>query len=213
MNNYEISQKLKVERFIDSVRKFEIPKYPPFRRSETANFKSSAEYFNYRAECTSRGMWAIVDLESAKTIAQHMGYGKCLEIMAGRGWMASALEMVGIKVTATDDESWTNKRHKNTKPLHEIIKIGAVEAVKQFKDTHDVLLISWPPMNKICYEAIKAWGEKKPIVYMGEWMGGCTACDTFFCHYKAKKIDSIVSWPCIYDNAYIGFYSRWRLNA
>jgi len=66
----------------------------------------------------------------------------------------------------------------------------------------------------VAYKTIKAWGKDRPIIFIGEWHGGCTANDKFFEHFE--PYDDIPdfgykSWPGMYDNIYVGKYSRKRI--
>lgn len=151
-------------------------------------------------------MWAIVDMQWTGFVAKWIGSRKCLEVMAGAGWLAKALNDHGVIIKATDDHSWDIK-HKNIKRVFPVENIEAIKAIEKFPDS-EVLIISWPPYNEPeAYETIKIWGNDRPIVYIGEW-DGCTADKQFHNHFREDKryAFSIPSFPNLHDHIYIGYY-------
>jgi len=192
--------------FVACLDRHEISRYPPL--TSIRYYFSSDSPVDWRSECTSRGMWALVYKNFAQQLASWIGKRTVLEVMAGRGWLAKALSEYGIDIVATDNHSWDEK-HSKMVDVFPIVVMDAIEAAKM--SLHEVLIISWPFMDDIAYNTIKAWGKDRPIVYIGEWEGGCTASDLFFSHfvddYKAPEI-RLAQWDGLRDFVYIGHYSE-----
>ena len=189
------------EELIECLNKREIPPTP-------INFKSNYN-FSPRDEVVSRGMWALINKVWTKDLAEWIGDRKCLEIMAGHGWLAKALEEHGVDIIATDDYSWIGYRHIKRRPFDLVKKMDGRDAVKRYRRA-EVLIVSWPPYNEeeIC-DICKEWGPDKPIVYIGEGDGGCTATDTFhenFCLIEDVSPFQMQRWDGIHDHVEIGYY-------
>lgn len=158
--------------------------------------------------CHQRGMWAIVDLTWTRKLADWIGNRKALEVMAGAGWLAKALRIHGVDIVATDNYSWDCDYHPRMVRVTEVLKMDGEEAVNTYKEA-DVLIMSWPPQTMDAYRIAEAWGTKRPIVYIGEERGGCTAEDTFHRHFKPEKTIFIPRWRGNSDYLQIG---HWRKN-
>lgn len=177
-------------------------------RFPTTDICSAIDMNAFHAKDTTREryfMFAIVTRDWVNELARWIGDRKCLEIMAGAGWLAKALNEAGIDVIATDDLSWTYHAKPEKKHVFPIENLNAITAVNTHQDA-DVLIVSWPYMDNDVVEAIAAWGNEKPIVYIGEDKGGCTATDTFFDHFKENKVIYIPQWPGIHDFCAIGHW-------
>jgi hypothetical protein len=139
-------------KFLEAIRAYQIPEYAPTCASPYGfNYSWSRcdglEDYDARRECTKRGMWAIVDKRWTKQLADWIGSRTCLEIMAGAGWLAKALSDFGVDIIATDDYSWDADTHLMMKRVCGVVKLNALESIKQFSD-RDILICSWPPYGK-----------------------------------------------------------------
>ena len=197
---------IKIEKFIKYLKSGEIPPEPPVGTSLYGR-KFSIET-ERRSEATERGMWAIVDKIWTKNLANWIGNKKCLEVMAGAGWLAKALNEYEIDIIATDNGEW-DKRHSKMIFVHNIEKLSGIKAVKKYSN-RDILIVSWPPYEEteIC-QICKKWGSKKPIIYIGEGVEGCNAPNEFFNNFQ--KIDDPpeipwMAWNGIHDSVIIGYY-------
>lgn len=170
---------------------------PIFSPSHTVSASLFHHYVQQRM-----GMYALVAYSWVAPLAEWIGKRRVLEVMAGRGWLAKALSSLDIDILATDDYSW-----KNSKPLvHPVQNATALEAIANSSD-RDILILSWPPYDDpAAYEAIKAWGSERPIIYIGEDRAGCTANDEFFDHFDIQETWSLPRWYGIRDSLYIGNY-------
>jgi 2-polyprenyl-3-methyl-5-hydroxy-6-metoxy-1,4-benzoquinol methylase len=137
--------------FIDAIKNGNIPPEPPdiYDYDDNFNSEDSMEMFRLKSLCNNYGMWAIVEQKWTKKLANWIGNRKCLEVMAGVGWLAKALSEHGVNIVATDDFSWTLKaRHKNEslKEIYpDIIKEDAISAgcnfsITKFRYSSDLLI-------------------------------------------------------------------------
>lgn len=156
------------------------------------------------------GMFAYVCAKWVKPLSRWIGSRKCLEIMAGTGYLSLALRGYGVNIIATDDNSWGISRDSRT-VLHPI-EIEAKEAIESYRNEVDIVIVSWPPMNNDIHEAMLQWPKNKHIIYIGEW-GGCTGCEEFTQHF-IEDYDSTFQqiaklykpWFGIHDGLYLGKY-------
>lgn len=112
---------------------------------------------------------------------------RVLEVFAGNGYLAKRLSDRGVNVRATSIFSGHDGHFYGMHfPVEELT---AMEAISEYGDDSDVLLMSWPVADERAYHALKLWGVSKPIVYIGEvtnpdlpglmGLSGC-ASDRFF---------------------------------
>ena len=175
----------------------------------------TTEAFKLREQWIKKGMYALVSWQWVKPLVEWMGDRKCLEVMAGRGWLSLALQSLGVNIIATDNYSWIRERHWD-EPVTEVEELDSVEAVKKYGKDIDLLIISWPYMDDIAYKTIKKLHEVNPdvqIIYIGENMGGCTADDEFFEHFREinneefkKVVGKFQSWWGLHDYICLGRY-------
>jgi hypothetical protein len=154
------------------------------------------------------GMYGAVDKVWSRKLAAHLRGKRVLEVMSGAGWLAKGLAQEGIFMIATDNY---DKEFDQQGTVFAVEHLDAINAVTRYRQTADVLLVSWPPYQdeEIC-RVCKAWGEK-PIIYIGEWEGGCTACDEFFAFFHVDyEIEGLPQLPAIHDHCWIGYYSEER---
>lgn len=203
------------ERYLKLVMEGEIPPRAPHgctpRGWDFLPFDMTLRVYLLKDKLRKLGMFSVVDQYWTKQLAKWIGDRKCLEIMSGWGWLAKALSEHGVDVTATDDYSW--HRYEDIKQVHQIEKLEAQVAIKKYVDA-EVLLCCWPYMDDDFAEACKVWGPDRPIIYIGEDYGGCTASDAFFEGFKELEpqpveID-ILAWSGIHDGVQIG---HWKKNS
>jgi len=108
---------------------------------------------------------------------------RVLEIFAGNGYLAKIIADHHIDITATSLRS-SHDGHQFGM-YHEVIEMDCRDAVVEYGDAHDILLLTWPTVTEAAIQAVKLWGDK-PFVYVGEVTnlqkceyGGC-ATDAFF---------------------------------
>ena len=141
-------------------------------------------------------MWALVDKVWTKVLAERLQGQKCLEIMAGSGWLSKALSEHGISAVATDRDAG--------RAVFDVTAMDAAEAIKTYREECDVLILSWPTYScPAASECLTEWPTDKPIVYIGESQGGCCAEDSFFSQIEFLEEISIPSWGAIHDRCYI----------
>lgn len=128
--------------------------------------------------------FALLSKEWIEPFAKWIGNKRCLEIMAGCGAMSYALKEYGVNVKATDDFSWNGIGHWNDNDMWiDVENIDCVKAIEKYGKDIDIIIISWPYINKTAYESLLKMREVNPnarMIYIGEGWGGCTANDDFF---------------------------------
>lgn len=164
--------------FLDDVQAGRIPDAAPLER----DCFPAIETFYARDACTHRGMWAIVDRQWTKHLADWIGERRCLEVMAGAGWLARALHDHGAAIRATDDYSWDARQHGQMERVYPVDQCDALAAVEWYGDA-DVLIVSWSPYeDDTIIHVCDAWGTTRPIVSIGE-EDGCNAPPEWWAHF------------------------------
>jgi len=111
---------------------------------------------------------------------------KVLEVFAGNGFLASLLSARGVDIQATSQFAGHDGHQSGM--YHPVIEMDASDAVLSLGANADVLLMSWPTADEGATKAALAWGDDRPIVFIGEisrldegmlGLGGC-ASDLFF---------------------------------
>jgi len=197
--------------FMSYIQKGSVPPLPPDGTSRygfNLNHLGDIGFYEARRECNLRGMWAIVDKRWTHILADWIGNRKCLEVMAGGGWLAGALSDFGIAIIATDDHSWL-KNHTKMMPVFPVQHLDAIGSVRLYSDS-DILIVSWPPYGDetIC-DVCREWGSERPIVYIGEGDGGCNAPECFWNQFE--RMDDfpdipLMCWDGIHDSVFSGFW-------
>jgi hypothetical protein len=153
----------------------------------------------FHHECQKAGIYALITKTLVENLADLLKGNRCLEVMAGRGRLAHHLNQAGVSVLATDDNSWSLNDL-------EVVNMSGLDAVRQYYDQMDVLILCWPPMTSAAFEIIKAWGTEKPILVGGE-IGGCCADELFDAHFQGDFLDvGCVSFSGIRDSFQLGYF-------
>lgn len=200
---------MKVKDYISCLRRETIPSEPPdglVPRHERhyGNYGRVGDYMDYhraRERATHMGCWTVVDKIWTAALADWINGRRVLEVMAGRGWTAKALKECGVKITATDDDSW-NKQHSKSPNVFPVQRMSARDAVAHYGRSHDLLLVSWPPYGDTEIDmACDSWGSDKPIIFIGEMGAACATdefCDTLQRIEDAPEIP-LCTWSWLYD--------------
>ena len=143
--------------------------------------------------------WGSPTLESLNKILLSIPKGQnVLSICSGNSLIEYWFIGHGIPVTMTD-----------IAPMFpECEQLTAKDAATKYRDTHSVLLVSWPPYDKpFAADALRA-GNFTTVIYIGEGHGGCTADDTFHdmldegysCEdFSSKQWYGIHEYPRVYS--------------
>ncbi|MCP4528658.1 MAG: hypothetical protein GY833_22490 [Aestuariibacter sp.] len=204
----------RIREFVYALEAGEVPDKYPLRTQHIMDRIDPLQFhlsFTLKGILNGYGMWAIVDKEWTKVLADHIGKRHALEIMAGSGWLTKALRGHGVSMSSTDDQSWKHVHQlaKGDGTVEAITNLDALEAVHAFPHA-EILIVSWPPYNEtFIVDVCDAWGSDRPIIFIGEGSGGCTACNEFFTHYDGQRLD--VDMPRhqgIHDYVYCGYWRR-----
>jgi len=172
-----------------------------------------------REEYAKMGMFCFVSWKWINPIVEWIGDRKCLEVMAGRGWLSHALQQKGINIKATDDYSWFDNKFSNwNNTVTNVEKIDAVNAINKYGKEIDVVFMAWAYMDDTAYRVIKELHKVNPnalVVYCGEGYGGCTADENFHEHFETVDDDVFYEaasnyqrWYSIKDYLELGRYSE-----
>lgn len=86
-----------------------------------------------------KGIYCFYARPLIQALADLIGTRDCLEIAAGDGTLSRFLAAEGVRVTATDDQSW---KHAVKYP-ESVVRMDAVQALKRYRPR--VVVCSWPP--------------------------------------------------------------------
>jgi hypothetical protein len=165
------------------------------------------------------GMFGFVSWKWINPLAEWIGKRKCLEVMAGRGWLSYALRQKGVDIIATDNFSWANSDYPKWKEtVTEVENIDAVEAVKKYGKDVNIIIMSWAYMDNTAFQVLKTMNEVNPdalMIYIGEGKGQSTADDMFYEHFQLvydevfyrEVHQNYERWEGWYDRIYLGKYS------
>jgi len=167
---------------------------------ETKRKNSFIEFYGY----------SVPSKDAVEKSYEFCGSDKILGICSGLGTWEYLFRLSGLEVTATDVGSSGGYAVDFKKTRTPIEKINHMTAIKKYGLSHNVLFMSWPPLeSSIAVEAVRAFPGSK-VIYIGECYGGCTANKDFFSllnkSFVLKETIRIPSWVGIYDKMY--FYVR-----
>lgn len=134
----------------------------------------------------------------AKSVKKELPDATFLDPLAGRGYLAKALQEEGLQVIATDNNSWGGADH--------LENLDALDSIEKYGDQVTHVIISWPPYDSpLGAEILKKAREKGlGILYIGEGEGGCTADDEFHNLFQIKKYLDYDTMESLHDFAAIG---------
>ena len=128
--------------------------------------------------------WGRFDPAFLDDLASRLSGLRVLETFAGNGLLAAGLAARGIDVLATSILSGEDRHDEGM--YHHVLRLDATEAVLGPGRDRDALLMSWPPANGSAARCAAAWGEGRPLAFVGEatdpergWLGGCGTDDLF----------------------------------
>lgn len=151
------------------------------------------------------GMWGFVSWRWILPFKEWIGNRRCLEIMAGRGWLSYALKSKGTDVIATDNFSWHKEKFPEwNNTMTEVIQLDAVDAVRKYGEEVDIVMVCWPTMGDSTYKALKELHRVNPkalFVFIGELDSTISANDDFFAHFLEVEDEE-------FEKA-AGLYQRW----
>ena len=178
---------------IEGLKRGEIPDtFPDLEKEFFAMYSSKDRYsyedrvytFQAREEYTNRCGFAIISKEWVQPLAKFIGKDKCLEIMAGTGLLSKALKDEGIDVICTDNLSWEGCKPDWSNHFTEIENLDCVKAIEKYGKDVKYIIMSWAPYqgeeSLLAYRKMKEVNPDAVMIYIGEYQGGCTACDEFF---------------------------------
>lgn len=174
-------------------------------------FPKNCLYSFHLRELSVRESFPIVTKEWITPLAKWIGNRKCLEIMAGKGVISSALKGENVDIIATDNYSWRNFNF--TDMWCDVENIDAIEAIEKYGANVDIVIMSWCYMDDTGYNALLKLREVNPnamMIYIGEGMGGCTGSDALYETMEEIQDEDFeqiyskfFSWNGIHDRLYL----------
>lgn len=188
-----------------------------FDFEEMKNETSHLKEYRLKNEFFQYGMFGFVSWRWINPLVKWLGDKRCLEVMAGRGWLSKGLREKGKELIATDDYSWHRVENWQGN-VTDVEELDAVLSVEKYGKDIDILIMSWPYTDNVAYQVIKKLHEINPdatVLFIGErW--GCTGDDMFHEHFDIindeqfyDKVASFYqSWNGFHDKMFLGKYSK-----
>jgi hypothetical protein len=172
------------------------------------------ENIKLKMKCNEKGMYTYVSWKWINPFVEWIAGRKCLEIMAGAGYLSYALREKGVSVIATDNMSWHKKGEWNL--VTDVEKLTANKAIAKYGKKVDIVIMGWPYMDDFAFKALRNLYYVNPkalMVYIGESCGGCTADDKFFNHFDhisdlefERVCSNYEQFTGMHDYPYLGRY-------
>lgn len=170
----------------------------------------NSNFFLWREEICRKSCFPFLHKRWINPLRKYLKNKKVLEIGAGTGALSKVLGVQRV----TDNNSWIPKI--NWEPWIEIEDIDAISAISKYGKDIDVILFSWPierdPLSIDCLRKMRVVNPSCLMLYIGEWIDGCTACKEFFeeaqevFSEEISRIDTIYRnyrWRGIFDSIYL----------
>ncbi|MFC6182251.1 SAM-dependent methyltransferase [Lactiplantibacillus daowaiensis] len=135
------------------------------------------------------GMWAYISAPFLKDLADFVGNGPVLEVMAGNGYISKGLKRLhpSQTVITTDSKAWTKEKDNQTgkQPVTSIEGLDAVSAFEKYAADIDYVIMAWSP-DKLAIDwdllqAMRASDHQVPLICIGEKYGA-TGSKAFWDH-------------------------------
>jgi len=158
-----------------------------------------------RYELCGEFSWAVPSKKALKVIAR---YSPIIEIGAGAGYWAYLLRKIGTDILAFDPappgSGKENRWIQAKRPWTEVLE-GDHRQILLHPERN--LMLCWPPMTDMAYQAAWLLGADRYLIYIGEGPFGCTADDNFFqlLEKQFEEVDfiQIPQWDGIYDAVWV----------
>lgn len=131
--------------------------------------------------------WWLLTKKNIDLLSNILKNKKVLSIGSGLGYGEKWIEKVGknIKFIITDKG---NSRFFNSKLPNWVKKIDGESALEKYQSEVDVVFLAWPPYNSdLAYNVLMNLDKNKPLIVIGEGIGGCTANDDFWLELENKR--------------------------
>jgi hypothetical protein len=180
------------------------------KRSNDFEFINLLNKENFKIK---EGMFVNVKMNWVEALAKWIGNRKCLEVMSGYGYLARALDYMGVDIIATDnyhllDDYKESKQFRidlgvdnNVSPVYPIKEMDAVRAIKlrhqNNQSERKIIIMCWAyDVDESALEVVKALNKDDLLIYIGD-NGILTASRNF---YKSVEWFDEVSNPIMYSD-------------
>ncbi|MFC6294892.1 SAM-dependent methyltransferase [Lactiplantibacillus daoliensis] len=163
------------------------------------------------------GMWAYISAPFLKDLADFIGNGPVLEVMAGNGYISKGLSRLhpSQEIITTDSKAWTKEANNETgkHPVTTIEGLDAVTAFEKYADQITYVIMAWSPdkltLDWELLQAMRASDRQIPLICIGEKYGA-TGSKQFWdnAHYRddtaVEKLNSHYRpFDLIHDQVYV----------
>ena len=141
--------------------------------------------------------------EMVDDLAELLAGRKILEVYAGRGHLAAALQEKGLDVKATS----LRMGHDGSSKLGHVTdveELSAMEAVCKYNPWMNALLVSWPTTDGNLAKSLQYLPDDALIIFIGEvtdytakpaFLGGCATDDFFEAVEEVPALTEKVRYP------------------
>ncbi len=174
-------------------------------RQYVSKISADCHVLEYRMNMVREYSWAIPNDESLYAIKDlNM---PIIEMGAGKGYWASLLSKIGVKVVAFDEDTDSEINSYITGENFFNVNIGSHEQLLEDKYKNHALMLCWPPYDDpFAWDCLRAY-QGNTLIYIGESAGMCTGCDNFHDElnkfWEEVKGIEIPQWYAIYDRLWI----------
>ena len=130
---------------------------------------------------TKFGIWAMLNQPMMDCWVQLFPHVKYLELMAGNGILASALQERGQQVIATDNLTWAQSSATGQQKWTTIEQLDALEALQQYFNEVDVVLLAWSPdhdnIDVQILQFIRKLNSNLQFWIIGEYQGATNSAE------------------------------------
>jgi len=167
-------------------------------------FKSNFS-FCIRNEFTHNIGWWLLTRRNIYILSEIFDNKKILSIGAGMGYGEKWTEKINNSIKFIITDKGKSGYFNHTLPLW-VKRIEGLKALKKYQKQVDMIFLAWPPYNSnLAFNILKNLEYDKPLVVIGEGLGGCVANDDFWEEieddkkYKVKEIFDFDSFNGIND--------------
>lgn len=156
----------------------------------------------------SSGYYAKITKRFARGFKDYAGDDAVvMDPLAGRGFLAKALQEQGLKVIASDDFSWAEEGRDESTRTQGVENMKAMDAVEKNAKKATHMVVSWAPIGFDEAALMDKAREVNPnikIVHIGEGLGGgCTGNEELYRRYRyGQEIEGYQSYGMVHDSAH-----------
>jgi len=181
-----IKTQAQCRKFLETILDGKIPESIP----KGAQHGLSMISYSFHSHLCDAGFYAKATKKNARALAEIIGDGVALDLMAGKGYLAKSLREAGARTIATDDNSWSLSE--------DIEKSDAKESLLKYGPQVTHVILAWTPLGAtLDHEILMLCRERFPhitIINIGEPPFGATGSEIFW-----EDAHEVNSEPILYE--------------